>query len=91
MRNLGWTLRSTVLAATVMMVSVGPAQGGVIFNFTGATLGGGSRWDAAARTINMGGTNYERSLDAAVSVTRCKVDRFKRIATCSRGRVERPA
>jgi PEP-CTERM motif len=39
-----------------------PAEAGTIFNFTGATLGGGSRWDAAPRTIN--GT--ERSLDGGL-------------------------
>jgi hypothetical protein len=49
-----------------MVVAATPAMGGVIFNFTGATLGGGSRWDAAPRTINIGGTDYERSLDGGL-------------------------
>lgn len=44
----GWHLQSAVA--------------GVAFNFTGATLGGGSRWDAAPRNINISGSNVERSL-----------------------------
>ena len=42
------------------------AGAGVIFNFSGATLGGGSRWDAAPRTITVSGTPVERSLNGGL-------------------------
>ena len=51
-----------ILSACCLLSASGKAGAGVIFNFAGATLGGGSRWDAAPRTINISGTNYERSL-----------------------------
>ncbi len=47
--------------AATLLASVGSAMGGVIFNYSNAALGGGSRWDAAPRTINVGGI-FERSL-----------------------------
>jgi tetratricopeptide (TPR) repeat protein len=56
-------IRATALATVLICAAAKPAIGGVIFNFTGATLGGGSRWDAAPRNISIGGTNYERSLN----------------------------
>ena len=58
--------RTIALAVVLMGVAASPAMGGVIFNFTGATLGGGSRWDAAPRTINIAGTPFERSLDGGL-------------------------
>src|SRR5580765_5663906 len=39
---------------------------GVIFNYSGSTLGGGSRWDASPRIINLSGNNYERSLNGGL-------------------------
>jgi hypothetical protein len=42
------------------------ARAGVVFGLTGTTLAGGSRWDAAPRVFNLGGTNYERSLDGGL-------------------------
>jgi hypothetical protein len=60
-------VRIVVVKAVVtvcLLSSVGVGRAGVIFNFSSATgLGGGSRWDAAPRTVNIGGTNFERSLD----------------------------
>src|SRR5262245_27945029 len=38
------------------------ARAGVIFNLAGATLGGGSRWDAAPRNIS----GFERSLNGGL-------------------------
>lgn len=54
--------REVRFAALAVLVMANPAMAGVIFNFTGNTLGGGSRWDAAARTIN----GLERSLDGGL-------------------------
>jgi hypothetical protein len=42
------------------------AHAGVIFGFAGPGLGGGYRWDAAPRTISIGGTPYERSLNGSL-------------------------
>jgi hypothetical protein len=53
-------LNLTIVACLFGVAS--PVRAGVIFNFSDANLGGGSRWDAAARVINIGGTNFERSL-----------------------------
>lgn len=51
----------------ILTLGVGSTvQAGDIFNFTGATIGGGSRWDAAPRNINIGGTNFERSLSGGL-------------------------
>jgi hypothetical protein len=59
-------MRQTVVAALLLFAGVAPSSAGVIFNFAGSTLGGGSRWDAAPREINLGGTLYERSLDGGL-------------------------
>lgn len=50
----------------VVLLSASASQAGPIFNFTGNTLGGGSRWDAAPRVINLSGTLSERSLDGGL-------------------------
>ena len=42
------------------------ASAGGMFNFSGSTLSGGSRWDAAPRTVNIGGSNFERSLNGGL-------------------------
>jgi hypothetical protein len=56
-----------VAAAVVLLgCGAGTSQAGVIFNFSDAGLGGGSRWDAAARTIDIGGSSWERSLDGGL-------------------------
>ena len=66
MTSMARVIRTAALAIVVIGAAATPAMAGVIFNFSGATLGGGSRWDAAPRTINMLGTNYERSLDGGL-------------------------
>jgi len=59
-------LRMLFLFIVVWQFAIGlqveSAVAGVAFNYTGATLGGGSRWDAAPRNINISGSNVERSL-----------------------------
>jgi hypothetical protein len=42
------------------------ARAGVVFGLTGATLGGGSRWDAAPRVVNLSGQPFERSLNGGL-------------------------
>src|SRR5688572_24135421 len=61
-------LRFTVGAvfSAFLLCSTSLAHAGVIFGFTGATLGGGFRWDADPLTVNLGGTLYERSLDGGL-------------------------
>jgi hypothetical protein len=55
------------LALIAFFSAVDPAVAGVAFNYNPAgTIGGGSRWDAAPRTINISGTNYERSLNGGL-------------------------
>jgi hypothetical protein len=51
-----------VAAAAGMTIAASSASAGVIFGFTGSTLGGGSRWDAAPRTIS----GNERSLQGGL-------------------------
>jgi len=53
-------------ALIAVFSAVDSALAGGAFNYTGATIGGGSRWDAAPRIINLGGTNFERSLDGGL-------------------------
>src|SRR5262245_12459804 len=53
-------------ALVIPLICAGTSSAGVIFNFSNGLLGGGSRWDAAPRMINIGGTNYERSLDGGL-------------------------
>jgi hypothetical protein len=57
------TFLVSALVAAFLWALAGPAAAGVIFNFSDGALGGGSRWDAAPRIVNLGGTNWERSLD----------------------------
>lgn len=54
------------LALIAIFSAVSPAFAGGAFNYTGATIGGGSRWDAAPRIINISGTNFERSLNGGL-------------------------
>jgi hypothetical protein len=57
--------RATTVAALLaglLLCGASVAQAGTIFGFAGATLGGGSRWDADPLSLNLGGTVYERSL-----------------------------
>src|SRR6478672_4646551 len=63
--------RSLFLLASLALIAVfsavDPALAGVAFNYNPAgTIGGGSRWDAAPRTINISGTNFERSLNGGL-------------------------
>lgn len=65
--------RRRPLSIAAVLVTVGIlftnncATAGVSFNNSPAgTIRGGSRWDAAPRTINVQGTNYERSLDGGL-------------------------
>jgi len=61
--------RLLVGLASVAIATLGvssPIYAGDIFGFSGSTIGGGFRWDAAPRTINLSGTNYERSLDGGI-------------------------
>jgi hypothetical protein len=52
-----------LVAVFAVIVGASSSQAGVIFNFTGNTLGGGSRWDAAPRNIAGVG---ERSLNGGL-------------------------
>ncbi|MDB5326527.1 MAG: hypothetical protein JWM57_2096 [Phycisphaerales bacterium] len=52
------------MSLTWAMTSVASAGG--IFNFSGATLNGGSRWDAAPRNVTISGGSYERSLSGGL-------------------------
>lgn len=62
-------LSATFALATLFCI-VDPALGGVAFNYSPAgTIGGGSRWDAVPRTINLGGIPYERSLAGGLRYT----------------------
>ena len=56
----------SALFAAALLFHGSPADAGTIFGFAGATLGGGSRWDADPLTLNLGGNNYERSLDGGL-------------------------
>jgi hypothetical protein len=49
-------------AAAVVLVAGSPSPAGVIFNTTAGSLAGGSRWDAAPRTVG----GVERSLDGGL-------------------------
>lgn len=53
-------------AALLPLLSSSACLAGDIFNYVGSTIGGGSRWDAAPRTINISGTNFERSLNGGL-------------------------
>jgi hypothetical protein len=56
-------------ALLLFLVAVGQsasALGGVVFGLSGSTIAGGSRWDAAPRTFNFSGTDYERSLSGGL-------------------------
>ena len=73
---LGRRLLASLSAAEVFIVATviavwlssgaSPVSGGTIFNFSDNALGGGSRWDAAGRMINLDGTNFERSLNGGL-------------------------
>lgn len=63
-QRLAWSCCST--AAVLVAGLTTPLAAGDIFNFTGSTIGGGSRWDAAPRIINISGSNVERSLDGGL-------------------------
>jgi len=52
----------------LLFVGGSVAEAGTIFGFTGATIGGGFRWDADPLTVNLGGTLYERSLFGRASL-----------------------
>ncbi|MGD9722228.1 MAG: PEP-CTERM sorting domain-containing protein [Pirellulales bacterium] len=52
--------------ATLTLLLTNAVHGGVVFNMTAGTIGGGSRWDAAPRNIVIGATPYERSLDGGL-------------------------
>ena len=55
------TVNSCLGAALLVAASASPALAGVVFG-TDGNLGGGFRWDAAARTIS----GNERSLDGGL-------------------------
>jgi hypothetical protein len=55
-RLTGWAVAATLWLGT------GAAQAGVVFGLSGATIAGGSRWDADPRTIG----GLERSLDGGL-------------------------
>ena len=56
----------SALAALALIVSnSGAASAGVVFGL-GSGITGGSRWDAAPRTFNFSGTDYERSLSGGL-------------------------
>ena len=66
-RDLVRTVVINAVVTVCLLSAVGVGRAGVIFNFSSTTgLGGGSRWDAAPRTVNIGGTNFERSLDGGL-------------------------
>jgi hypothetical protein len=50
----------------VLCAGAEAARGGVAYGLVGSTLSGGHRWDAAPRTFNLSGTDYERSLDGGL-------------------------
>ncbi|NEO39337.1 MAG: hypothetical protein F6J90_24575 [Moorea sp. SIOASIH] len=62
-QNLSVAILGSVLSFTAIEVA-NPARSDafVIFNRSGSTLGGGSRWDAAPRTIQ----GQDRSLDGGL-------------------------
>src|SRR3954471_9798784 len=68
-RRSMFTIAARVVVA-LMIIAVGvdasPARAGVIENFASTSLGGGSRWDAAPRTVVLSGENLERSLDGGL-------------------------
>src|SRR3954471_6683219 len=68
-RRSMFTIAARVVVA-LMIIAVGvdasPARAGVIENFASTSLGGGSRWDAAPRTVFLSGENLERSLDGGL-------------------------
>src|SRR5262245_48669469 len=58
---------SVSLTLIAVFSIIDPARAGVAFNYSSpGSIGGGSRWDAAPRTINISGTNFERSLDGGL-------------------------
>ncbi len=63
---LGNLFLLALLALIAAFSAVDSALAGGAFNYTGATIGGGSRWDAAPRIINLSGTNFERSLNGGL-------------------------
>jgi hypothetical protein len=65
-RRSGSFRASSVVAVLGSLAAVQSAGAGVAFNYAGATLGGGSRWDAAPRIVNVSGSNVERSLDGGL-------------------------
>ena len=75
-RGLGRPLLASLSAAKAFIVATviavwlssgaNPVPAGTIFNFSDNALGGGSRWDAAPRMANLGGTNFERSLNGGL-------------------------
>src|SRR5262245_23105071 len=62
LRPRGGVLLVLLLAAACLVFGTGVSHGGVIFLYTGNTIGGGARWDAAPRTIG----GLERSLDGGL-------------------------
>ncbi|NET81081.1 MAG: hypothetical protein F6J94_03630 [Moorea sp. SIO1F2] len=62
-KNLSLAILGSVLSfAAIEVANPAPSDAFVIFNRSGSTLGGGSRWDAAPRTIH----GKERSLDGGL-------------------------
>lgn len=55
-------LNKKIITTAFLIFATSYANAGVMFNSTGNGLGGGSRWDASARTIN----GVERSLDGGL-------------------------
>lgn len=58
--------RSVIVVACALAASAGGASAGVVFGFTNSALGGGYRWDANPRSINMTGGFVERSLNGGL-------------------------
>ncbi len=55
-----------VLATLSLCVGAQRLQAGAILGFSDSALGGGRRWDAAPRIIDVNGFNVERSLDGGL-------------------------
>jgi hypothetical protein len=74
-RPVTWSWRGNfilvaTMAWTLVFCLVDAAIGGVAFNYSPAgTIGGGSRWDAAPRTVSIQGIDYERSLVGGLRYT----------------------
>lgn len=60
------TRSGLAVALCTLSAAAVSAHAGVVFGLTPGTLGNGYRWDAAPRTVNLSGQNYERSLNGGL-------------------------